>query len=119
MKTWFDDIDEENLEKASEIPPQIPLPADENDIVTIIIKSEPRTVKGVDRDMEVVEAKRVSPEPQIENGSFILAKSLRFNMAKALKQADIDYKTTKLKGTSWSVWASHQDGKKYYQCEML
>lgn len=119
MKTWFDDIDDESLDKASEFPPQIPLPADEEDIIIITIKSESETVKGKERDMEVVTADRISPEPIIEDGSFILAKSLRFNMAKALKQANIDHKKFKLTGSSWRIWATHKEGRKHYHCEMM
>lgn len=119
MKNWFDDIKQESVNKAAEIPPQIPLPNVDEDAIMVKLTGEPTTVIGKVRDMIVAPAERLAPLPVIENATIILAKSLRFNMAKSLQRAGQKYKKTPLKNTTWRIWATKPDEEKYYHCELL
>lgn len=117
---WFDDIDNEKVEKASEIPPQIDLPEPDSDAIMVKILKEPYQVEVKSRgdSMLVTDVERLAPAPQIE-GTMILPKSLRFNIAKAIKRDGGDFTKTKLEGKVIRVWSIVQDGNKYYQAEIV
>ena len=118
---WFSDLEKEKVDKASEIPPQIDLPTIADTPIEVEITSKPFNVEVKSRNetMLVCNAKRTLPQPTIEKGTMILPKSLRFNIAKALKQSGKDYLKTDLKGLKIRIWSILQDGNKYYQAEIL
>ena len=118
---WFADLEKEKVDKASEIPPQIDLPTIAESPIEVMITSKPFSVEVKSRSetMLVCNAKRILPEPIIEKGTMILPKSLRFNIAKALKQSGKDYEKIELKGLKIRIWSILQDGNKYYQAEIL
>lgn len=119
-KKWFEDLNEEKVKKASDIPPQIDLPKVDEPPIMVTLIDEPFEVEVTSRDEEmlVVNAKRESPLPQLA-GTLILPVSLRFNIAKTLMQSGKDYKTVQLKGMSLRIWSIQQGENKYYQCEIL
>jgi len=118
---WFSDLEKEKVEKASEMPPQIELPNIAESPIEVEITSQPFEVevKSRNENMLVVNAKRILPQPIIEKGTMILPKSLRFNIAKALKQSGKNYEKIDLKGMKLRIWSILQDGNKYYQAEIL
>lgn len=118
---WFSDIDSDSVEKSAEIPPQIDLPQPTEPSIVVQIASEPKEVNVPSRKgdtMMVCEAIRKTPEP-IMTGTMILPKSLRFNMAKAIRRNGGDYTKSELSGTKWRIHSVMDDGNKYYQAEML
>lgn len=68
--------------------------------------------------MLVCNVKRIEPKP-ILNGTMILPKSLRFNMAKALRQNQKDYTKFNLVNSQWRIYSVNDDGNKYYHAEFI
>lgn len=122
MSKWFDDLDSEKVSNASEIPQQIDLPEPDETGVMVKILSEPEQVEVKSRKgehMTVCNVEKLAPEPVIQNGTIILGKSLKFNIAKALTRNKEDYTKVKLTGRVFRIWSVLDDGNKYYQCEMI
>jgi len=113
-------LNSENVTKSSEIPPQIVLP--EADDLPLIVKilTEPKEIELKERagTMFVSEVERIEPEP-ILNGTMILPKSLRFNMAKAIKRTEKDYTKFNLVNSKWRVYSVIDKGNKYYHAELM
>lgn len=119
-ENWFNDLDSDSVEKSSEIPPRIELPQPDEPAIIVQIASEPHEVDVPSRKdtMMVCDAIRKTPEP-VMNGTMILPKSLRFNMAKAIRREGKEYTTFKLSGSTWRIHSIREDKNKYYHAELV
>lgn len=113
-------MNEENVEKSSEIPPQISLPEPTDEPLIVRILSEPKEIelKARKGTMFVSDVERLTPQPNLK-GTLILPKSLRFNMAKAIKRTDRDYTKFNLVNSQWRIYSVLDDGNKYYHAEIM
>lgn len=68
--------------------------------------------------MFVSNVERIEPLPFLK-GTMILPKSLRFNMAKAIKQNEKDYTKYDLVNSVWRIYSVREDTNKYYHAEMV
>lgn len=119
-ENWFGDLNEESVEKSSEIPPQIGLPEPEDNPLIVQILSEPKEIelKARKGTMFVSDVERIEPSPLLK-GTLILPKSLRFNMAKAIKRNNQDYTKFNLVSSKWRIYSVMDDGNKYYHAEII
>lgn len=68
--------------------------------------------------MFVSNVDRIEPTPVLK-GTMILPKSLRFNMAKAIKQNEKDYTKFNLVNSVWRIYSVREDTNKYYHAEIV
>lgn len=117
MKNWYDDIDQKSVERACEVLPQIELPNPGDPPIYVALNEEPRAVETKELgDMMVCNAVQLSPN-KIE-GTIILPKSMRFNMAKSIARTDKDFRKVKLTGKTFKLWSIMDGSQKYYQAEL-
>ena len=116
-KSWNDDINAESVSKASEILPKIALPQPGEPAIIVAVNEEPYMVLDNEkREMFVGEVFQKYPS-QI-SGTMVYPKSLRFNIAKALKRAQKDFRKASLSGLTFKVWSIEDNGQKFYQAEL-
>ena len=113
----FDDIDENSIEKAAEVLPRLVLPQPDDQPIDFKLVSEPEVVDVASRPGETMTV--IEAETNGVKGSLILPKSLRFNMATALKRRNVNLAKFKFGGSVWRVWSVMDGQNKYYQTELV
>lgn len=123
MKNYYDDIDDGALSRASEVVPKIDLPQPGEESIIVAFNEEPRQVDipnpGEDMPATMLVARVFQLSPERMEGSIVLPKSLRFNIAKAIRQSGKDHKKTKLTGKTFKIWSIMDNGQKYYQSALF
>ena len=107
-----------NVEKSATIGDKIDLPSTPMHELYIVLTGEPTEIETVNGPAVVVDVETFNG-PVTEKGYVYLPKSLRYNMATAIKRNGDDPTTFQFEGSKWKVTRDENEGKTYYHARMI
>lgn len=115
-ENWFDDVDDDVVEKCSEIPTTFPLPKVDDEPIEYLILDEPFSIETPNSRYNKTAIKIPVSISGVE-GEIFVPKSLKTNIAISLDKLGMDFRKSKLSGMILKIWMSKgNDGFEYYHC---
>ena len=119
IHNWFDDIEPESVEKATEFPPTFPLPKVGDGKMSYVIRGNPYLIDTPNSRFNKTAIKMPVSINGID-GEIFVPKSLATNIAIALKRIGYEFDSPKLdmEGMEITIWmeSDTNTGFQYYHC---